>query len=131
MNIEYADSLDSDPFVTAFRYKARYLISGVIEKFDIIQKAEITVRADEYREIMTGTVKLRLEITDVFDKKVISQENMIGEVSRKNKAENTWESLKSVPFDFSNQAFSQSIIGMALQQAFEQALEKCDASLGL
>jgi hypothetical protein len=131
MNISYIDTAGPDLLHDAYKHKTRYIVSGTIEAFSLVPKAEITVKADEYKESLTGLVKIRLEVVDATEKKVISEENLVGEVTRKRTGSDGWDVLKNVKFSFEDEKFSKSLIGVALNQAIEQALEKCDAIFGL
>jgi hypothetical protein len=131
MNISYVDTAGPDLLHDAYKHRTRYIVSGTIEAFSLVPKAEITVKADEYKESLTGLVKIRLEVVDATEKKVISEENLVGEVTRKRTGSDGWDELKNVKFSSEDEKFSKSLIGGALNQAIEQALERCDAILGL
>jgi hypothetical protein len=130
MNIAFSDTVNTDLLRDAYQRKTRFIISGTIENFSIDPRAQINVRADEYRESLTGTVKIRLEVTDAKEKKVISEENLVGEVTRKRNDADEWQQLEKVAFGFDDETFKNSLIGTALKEALEQALEKCDLILG-
>lgn len=130
MNISFSDTAGTDLLLDAYKRKTRYIISGTIENFSLVPKAQISVKADEYRESLTGTVKIKLEVTDAKEKSVISEVNLIGEVTRKRDDADEWQQLETVTFGLDDEKFKNSLIGTTLKQALEQALEKCDLILG-
>lgn len=131
MNISFVDTAGPDLLEDAYKHKTRYIVTGLIETFSLVPKAEITVRADQYNETITAKVKIRLEIVDAVEKKVISEENLVGEVTRKRKDGDGWDQFKGVAFSYDDEKFRTSLIGLAFKQALEQSLERCDAILGL
>lgn len=131
MNISYTDTAGPDLLADAYKHNTRYIVSGTIETFSLTPKAAISVRGDQYSETMTANVKIRLEIIDAAEKKVISEENLVGEITRKRKDGDGWDQLKGVSFSYDDEIFRTSLIGVALKQALEQSLERCDAILGL
>lgn len=130
MNISFSDTAGTDLLRDAYQRKTRYVISGTIENFSLVPKAQISARADEYRESLSGIVKIKLEVIDAKEKRVISEENLMGEVTRKRNDADEWQQLKTVTFGLDDEKFKNSLIGTALKQALEQALEKCDLILG-
>jgi hypothetical protein len=131
MNISYTDTAGPDLLADAYKHNTRYIVSGAIETFSLTPKGAISVRADQYTETLTANVKIRLEIVDAAEKKVISEENLVGEITRKRKDGDGWDQLKNVSFSYDDEKFRTSLIGVALKQALEQSLERCDAVLGL
>lgn len=131
MNIIFSDTAGPDLLRDAYKHKTRFIVTGTIEAFSLVPRAEISIRADEYWESLTGTVRIKLEVVDASEKKVISEENLIGEVTRKRKEGEGWEQLKSSKLRLDDEKFRNSLIGEALKQALDQALERCDMILGL
>lgn len=131
MNISYTDTAGPDLLADAYKHNTRYIVSGTVEAFSLTPKAAISVRADQYSETLTANVKIKLEVVDAAEKKVISEENLVGEVTRKRKDGDGWDQLKNVSFSYDDEKFRTSLIGVALKQALEQSLERCDAILGL
>jgi hypothetical protein len=131
MNISYTDTAGPDLLADAYKHNTRYIVSGTIETFSLTPRAAISVRADQYSETLTANVKIRLEVVDAAEKKVISEENLVGEITRKRKDGDGWDQLKNIPFNYDDEKFRSSLIGVALKQALEQSIERCDAILGL
>lgn len=131
LKISAADSFPADPIEYVKEQKARFLISGVIETFEITQRAEITARADEYRELVSARVRIRIQLTDASDKSIISDEVYTGEVTGKNKVENTWKGVQKLNFDLHDPTFTSTLIGTSTKQAVDMALEKITKYMGL
>lgn len=127
--VNYIDSCD-DPIRLAKQNRMRYLITARIETFDIIQQAQISARADEYREFTTARVRFSILLSDIPDDLAIDQETISGEVSSKNKVENTWATISKMNFDLQDSTFSSSILGKAIDQALDQASDKLIKNFG-
>jgi hypothetical protein len=124
LNFIVKDSLENDPFEMARKDSARFVILGAIEEFDITQHAEISPRADEYREYASAVVRLRLRLLDAASGKQLAEEVFNGEVNNKNAVENSWQKVNKLTFDLADKKFSSSILGVALTQALDQAAQK-------
>jgi hypothetical protein len=118
------DSLENDPFIMARKDSARFVILGSIEVFDITQHAEISPRADEYREYANAEVRLRLRLLDAASGKQLAEEVYGGEIANKNALENSWQKVNKLKFDLADEKFAASILGIALNQSLEQASRK-------
>jgi hypothetical protein len=103
----------------------RFRITGSMTFIDIVNYAEITVRADEYRERSIGRVTLQLELHDAKSGNEPHVITVSGERSGKKNNENSWNTIAQYPFDLQNEQFASSIIGSALEQALDAAVEKC------
>ena len=121
--IKFMDSSD-DPQSLAREANIEYLITAKIDNFDIVQQAEISANAEEYREFVIARVKIEITLTEVTENRIIDQEILSGEVSTKNKTENTWAVIGKLNFSLKDQTFSKSILGLAVQQVLDQATEK-------
>jgi len=124
MNISMIDTQKVDPLEIGKINKARFVITGVIENFDLLQHAEISARADEYREYIIGKIKLRIQLLDAAENKLICEETFTGEVSGKNKPENTWPELNKIKCTVDNKDFTNSLMGGTIRQSIDQAVEK-------
>jgi TolB-like protein len=111
---------EMDPLKLGAQEGARFVLRGTVEDFDIIQRAKITARADEYIEYNTATVRLRLQLVDIPNNKLVFDNVFTGEVSDKYIPANSWQTISKLPFDLQNAQFKQSIVGKAVQQALEQ-----------
>jgi hypothetical protein len=120
---ELLDSTYTNPLEIAISKKASYLLTGEISSFDLLQYAKITTQADEYYESRIARVKLDISLTETQSGKIIMKESFTGEISQKRKNENSWESLQLLPFDLQNTSFSSTILGIAITQAVDQAVE--------
>jgi hypothetical protein len=129
LKIILKDSLGNDPFAIARKDSSKFVIVGSIEVFDITQHAEISPRADEYREYANAVVELRLKLLDVASGKQLAEETCSGEVANKNALENSWQKINKLKFDLADQKFSSSILGIALNEALEQAAQKMEKYL--
>lgn len=119
------DSLNSnDLFALCRQDSARFVLAGTIEAFDLAQHAEISARADEYREYAIASVTLRLKLLDAAAENQIAEEIYSGESINRNAAGNSWQKLGSLKFDLNDKPFASSILGLALAQAIGQAVEK-------
>ncbi|HEX3018891.1 MAG TPA: hypothetical protein VHP36_01250 [Chitinispirillaceae bacterium] len=123
INTEIIDTMVNDPVQLASLKKARFLITGEIIAFDIIQHAEITTQADEYRELRIARVKLNITLTETQSSNNLLSNTFTGEISQKRKKENDWETVKLLPFDLQDSSFSTSILGQATIQALDQTVE--------
>lgn len=124
LNLTVIDSAGQAPGDAAAGEKARFVISGTIPFFDIVNRAEITVRADEYHERSIGRLSLELRLFDAAEKTILYETTVTGERTGKKNVENSWTSIEKLPFDLKNDRFAASIIGSALDQALDAAVEK-------
>ena len=120
----FKDTVGNDLFEMARKDSARFIIVGSIEVFDITQHAEISPRADEYREYANALVQLRLRLLDVGSGKQLAEETCSGEVANKNALENSWQKVNKLTFDLADKKFAASILGIALNKVLDQAAQK-------
>ncbi|MBN1127514.1 MAG: FecR domain-containing protein [Chitinispirillaceae bacterium] len=118
------DSTGADPFELARKDSARFVIAGALEAFDITQHAEISTRADEYREYASAVVRIRLRLLDASSGKQLAEELHSGEIRHKNAVENSWQKVNKLTFDLADEKFASSILGRALNNALARASEK-------
>ena len=124
LTVEISDSLPVRDSSATNGKDISYIISGSVTFLDIIDHAEITVRADEYRERSTGRVQLELSLFDATGNTDLLQTTVTGEHSGKKNNANTIAESEKLPFDPENKAFASSLIGSAVSQALDQAVEK-------
>jgi hypothetical protein len=129
LTVVVADSAAASPDAAAAKAKTRYVISGNVTFFDIVNHAEISVRADEYRERAIGRVTMDLILYDSKDMVELCQTTVMGEFSGKKTAENSWAAIDTLPFNLENGQFAHTLIGTALNQAIDGAVEKLLKSL--
>lgn len=122
--VENGDTGAADPLKLGAEKKARFVIIGAIEDFDIVQHAEITVAADEYNEYYIAKVRLHVQLIDVAEKKMVSDNTFSGEARGRNSKENSWQKIGKLELNLKDTRFSQSILGLSLQQAMDQATDK-------
>jgi hypothetical protein len=118
------DSTFHDPIKAGELEKARFVVIGDIEDFDITQHAEISASADEYKEFYIAKVRLRLQLIDVAGKKTLFDVTFIGETRGKNSKDNSWQKIGSLAFGSKDPRFVKSILGSSTQQAIDQSVEK-------
>ena len=118
------DSTHTDPFKIGETEKARFVIVGDIDDFDVTQHAEITASADEYKEFYLAKVRLHIQLFDVIEKKSVIETNFVGETRGKNVKENAWQKIGALTFNQIDLSFSKSILGSSVQQVLDQAAEK-------
>ncbi len=117
-----AASYDSlDVVAAGEKEKARFVLSGEIETFDIFQRAEINAAADRYREYFVARVDLRLQLVDISQRKQIYEGEVSGEVSGTNKKDNSWQTIGAMPLRMTDSTFSQTILAQAIRQSLEEA----------
>ena len=117
------DSAGADPLRVGDAEKARFVMYGSVEEFDILQRAEITAAADEYKEFYVAKVRLRVTLIDAVEKKTAFEKVFTGETSGKNVKDNSWHKIGAYSFDQKDARFSKSILGSSTQQAVDQAVE--------
>lgn len=120
---ELFDSIVTDPIDLASTKKARFLITGEILSLNVLQHAEISAQADEYRESRIARVKLNISLIETQSADTLMSKTFTGEISQKRKNENSWESLQLLSFDLQDSTFSSSILGLAITLALDQAVE--------
>jgi hypothetical protein len=118
------DSITGDPIDIARKDSSRFVILGVIEQFDVSQHAEISTRADEYREYSIASVRLKVRLIDALVAQQVTEEYFSGEITSNDGAEHTWQSIGKLKFDLKDKVFAESILGKAMDQALHQAAEK-------
>ena len=114
----------SDPLVFGKERKARFVIVGAITSFEIAQRAQISVRADEYKEFNTAVVRVHLQVIDVGSSRMVFESDFAGEISARNAESNTWKYISKLSFSMGDSLFARSIIGQAITQSMEQAADK-------
>lgn len=122
--VEKGDSGAVDPIKLGEGKKARFVIIGDIEDFDIVQHAEITAAADEYNEFYIAKVLLRIRLINVADKKMTFDNTFSGETRGKNEKENSWQKIGKLALNLKDRQFSESILGSSLQQVMDQTIDK-------
>ncbi len=121
---ELADSASADPLALAEKSKAKFVITGEIQDFDIAQHAEIAPTADEYREFYLAQVRLALQLIDVSQKKVLIDNVFTGDMKGTNSKDNSWQKISALNLSDKDTQFVKSILGSALSQALEQSTEQ-------
>jgi|GEM_PF-4525221 len=117
--------ISADPTVSApDSAGTRFVLHGTVTTFDIINLAQISVGADEYRELSSGRVGFDLSLYDTLIGEDVFSATVLGEHAGKKSAANSWNALDTLPFDLENEQFATSIIGIALAQALEDAVTK-------
>jgi FecR protein. len=124
ITVDNGDAGAVDPLKLGEEKKARFVIIGDIEDFDIVQHAEITVRADEYNEFYIARVRLHIQLIDVADKKLVLDNVFSGETRGKNLKENSWQRIGKLALSLKDKQFSESILGNSLQQVMDQTTDK-------
>jgi hypothetical protein len=125
LDVHVADSAtDSGTTSPGKQAPDRFTITGSIVFFDIVNHAEITVRADEYRERSIGRITLEVELHDTKRGSEVFSTTVAGERSGKKNSDNSWNTISQFPFDLNNEKFASSIIGSALEQVLDAATEK-------
>ncbi|MBN1980529.1 MAG: hypothetical protein JW795_03295, partial [Chitinivibrionales bacterium] len=115
------DEKSVDPIALGARYRATYVITGEVRKFDIVQKAEVSASADKYREYSLATVCLDVQLINTENKTVIFQNTFCGEITAPNAVENTWNSIRKLPFTLNDSTFANSILGKAVRDALNES----------
>ncbi len=123
------DSAEMTPDDAAATKHARFVIRGTIAFFDIIDHAEITVRADEYHERSIGRITIDLHLYDADKKVEVFATTVTGERTGKKNSDNSWNTIGTLPFDLGNKQFATTIIGSALDQALDAAVERLTFAL--
>ena len=122
--VENGDTGSVDPLKLGEERKARFVIIGDIEDFDIVQHAEITPAADEYNEFYIAKIRLRIQLINVADKKMVFENTFSGETRGKNLRENSWRKIGKLALSLKDKQFSESILGSSLSEVMEQAADK-------
>jgi hypothetical protein len=117
------DTSVTDPLKLGQALNARFVIVGEVTEFDIVQRAEISAAADEYKEFYIAKTTLRVQLISVADKKMLFDNTFTGETRGKNQKENSWQSIGKLGLVFKDSPFSRSILGASSQQVFDQAAE--------
>jgi hypothetical protein len=118
------DSIPGDPIEAARNDSSRFAIIGTVELFDVSQHAEISTRADEYREYAAAKVRLRVRLIDALASQQVAEEFYSGEIQSGNAENHSWQTIGKLKFDLRDKAFAGSIMGKAMDQAITQATEK-------
>lgn len=117
--------ISADPKVsTPDSAGTRFVLHGTVTTFDIINLAQISIGADEYRELSSGRVGFDLSLYDTLPGEDVFSATVLGEHAGKKSAANSWNTIDTLPFDLENEQFATSIIGLALTQALEDAVAK-------
>jgi TolB-like protein len=110
-----------DLVATGKEHKVRFVIAGEITGFDIVQHAEISAKADSYREYSVARVRLHIQLVDVAQDKMVWGGNVTGDVSGKVGKKNSWQEIGKLPFDLTDRKFASTIVGQAVDQSLEES----------
>lgn len=113
--------IEADPIDVGMEQKARFVVVGDIKNFDIVQRAEINAAADDYRELSVAQVRVRLQVIDVANQRLIFDDDILGETTASNKEANRWKHISELELSLKDQAFSSSILGKAIKKMLEQS----------
>lgn len=120
--VRIADSATSDPLETARSINANFLVTGTIDRFDILKHAQISMTGDEYRESAIAIVTVSIKLIDVSENKEVLSKSFTAEVTGKNTKENSPKALHSKPFIISGHGIVKTIIGSAAESAVNQTV---------
>ncbi len=112
-----------DPGGAAEKENARFVIHGEIFLLDIINHAEITVSADEYRERSIARIAIRLRLYDAKGHAELLDSEVRAEHSAKKSVENGWDFICKLSPDLENGPFALSLVGVATNQLLDAAVE--------
>jgi hypothetical protein len=115
-----SEDVPDNAFALAEHEKAQYLLSGMVEKFEIIKFGILSVSADDYDEYNSARIKLSLRLVKVAGRDTLLDRTFTGETNGKLAPINTWAVIDSLPFDMNNAGFISSIMGRSVQQLVEQ-----------
>jgi hypothetical protein len=110
-----------DAVMAGKEQKARFVITGDIQSFEIVQLAEITAQADKYKESCVARVRFHIQLIDVASKKMVYETDISGEVSDKIMRAHTWQEISTLPFNLDDKKFSTTILAQSISQALDQA----------
>jgi hypothetical protein len=105
------DTIVNDPLETAKTTNAHFCITGTIEKFDLVKRAAISTKGDEYRETVNARVTITIRMYDLIQKKDVIRNSFTSEMQGKNTPENSWDTFHKKAFNLSDTTFTKSIIG--------------------
>lgn len=123
-----ADTLD--PVAAGTGLKARYALSGTVERFEIVRRAMLSPPADEYRETATAVVALRLELIDIVDGILVWEATVSGEASEPVGPRTSWSTIAKAPLDPADKKFAATIVGKALARALDDAAAEIGRQVG-
>lgn len=122
MSVLTTDKQDIDIVEFGKKQKARFVLTGNIKDFEVIQRAEISAQADKYEELCVAKVGLHIQLIDVGNNKMIYESDITGEIAGKNLQENSWHSISKLPLDMKDKKFSATILAQAIDQAMDQSV---------
>jgi hypothetical protein len=129
LTVEVCDSAPAPENGAARQDNVHYIVAGTITMLDIVNHAKITVRADEYQERAIGRVQIDLVLFDATGNTELLRTTVTGEYSGKKNAENSLATIEKLPFDLEDKQFASSLLGVALAQALDQAVEKISTAM--
>ena len=107
------------------RERARLVVSGVIETFELNKQAAISIEADKYKEYYRAGVAIILYVVDPLNGRLVKTVRFKEDVDGGNLQENDWKVVGKYVFDMNNKNFNKSIIG----QAIKRILNRCALEL--
>jgi hypothetical protein len=119
LTILTADSAGSDAMPAGRNHKARFVLTGDIQSFEIVQLAEISAQADKYKESCIARVKFHMQLIDVANNRVVYETDAGGEVAARNLKANTWPEVAKMPLDLQDAKFAATILAQAINQAVD------------
>ncbi len=119
--VRKAEKASDDVMKAGEAQRARFVLTGEVRGFEILQRASISVTADEYKEHCIARVRMYLQLVDVQNRTLVFAKEVNGEVSGKNMPENTWKEIAKLNFNMKDKKFAGTILAKAIEQAAEQS----------
>lgn len=121
VTVQHTDG--SKPLEVGAQQEADFVISGVINSFEIVPHAQISTQADTYREFLIARIKATVKLTDAGKGEELYAGTFTGEVSGKNRPQNTWKHIGTLALDMNQDEFAETILGQAINQALDKSAE--------
>lgn len=125
--ISRGNGIDADDL--GRREKARLVVSGEIETFELAKHAEISVEADRYAEYFKASVTLLVYVVDPAKGTVVKTMRLMENVRGKDMPMHEWKNVKKYAFDIKNEDFKNSLMGKAVQKTLTRFMTEVNAHL--
>jgi hypothetical protein len=111
----FLDNNQEDPAYLAKKEKAKTVISGEIENFEITKTAGVTAEGDQYREYFKAKITVTLYVVRTIDNSLIKKITLQNEAMGPDTPQNDLTLVKKYSLSLSEKGVRESILGNVLE----------------
>jgi hypothetical protein len=118
--VEFVDDNKEEPTYLAKKEKAKIVISGEIENFEITKQAGVTAEGDQYREYYKAKLSITLYVVRAIDNSLIKKVTLEKEVIGPDTPQNDLTLVKKYSFSLGEKGIKESVLGHALESLLSE-----------